>query len=467
MTTLLAHLNRGLPTASVLAGAVRGGELSAVAVIDAARAMAAEASAAFISMDWEGARVRAAHIDRQPLPSRGLLAGVPVSVKDVVAVAGLPATAGSQAFADNVPTWTAPAVQRLLDAGAIVIGKTNCPEFGFGITCESPVRGLTPNPRWPDRTVGGSSGGEAAALALGASALGIGTDFGGSVRWPAQCAGLTALRPSIGTVPIAGQLPGIGGDLGGFGSAGPRGAQGALQTIGPLARSVGDLALAFAVMSRRQLVQVPVIPGRVIWTAGDDLGPVRLEIAELMARLASRLAGLGHAVREVPGMFAECLSAYDRWRALDPLLDHAAATADVTERIGAASLRMIADSLGADQAELAAAAEAARRARRAAAELLAGVDVALLPVAGGPACDPSGSLDVDGVDVAGWSLMGHCRAVSLTGAPAVSVPVGLSAEGWPLSVQVVTAPGRDEAALAWAQVVEAACDPLPAIGEHG
>ena len=150
-------------------------------------------------------------------------------------MAGLPVTAASQAFATTVATTTAPAVQRLLDADAILVGKTNCPEFAFGMTCDSPLLGRTANPRFPETTPGGSSGGEAASLAAGISALGVGTDFGGSVRWPAQCVGIAALRPGLEAISGDGQVPGVGGNFGADGTvpaAGP-GMQGAFQTIGP------------------------------------------------------------------------------------------------------------------------------------------------------------------------------------------------------------------------------------------
>src|SRR5439155_26577288 len=134
------------------------------------------------------------------------LAGVPFTVKDLIATGGVRTTAGTPFLKDFVPAADATAVARLRRAGAILLGKTNCPEWGmFGYTRNS-LFGETRNPVGPV-TPGGSSGGEAAAIAARCSPLGLGTDFGGSVRWPAHCTGIFALRPTAGRVPGTGQLP--------------------------------------------------------------------------------------------------------------------------------------------------------------------------------------------------------------------------------------------------------------------
>ncbi|MET1154755.1 amidase family protein [Arthrobacter sp.] len=464
---LLAALNTGLPDASAIADAVRGGSRTAVDVLAEARAASAGASSlnAFITEDWDAAERAAADLDRRRAAGEalGALAGVPFSVKDVIAVAGLPVTAASPAFARTVATTTAPAVQRLLDADAILVGKTNCPEFAFGMTCDSPLLGRTANPRFPETTPGGSSGGEAASLAAGISALGVGTDFGGSVRWPAQCVGIAALRPGLEAISGDGQVPGAGGNFGADGTipaAGP-GMQGAFQTIGPMARSVRDLRTAYLVMSGLAdagTVTTADRPGarklRIGWTDGAPLGPVRREVTALMERLAGRLAAEGHDVHHNPELLADCLPSYNTLRAVDPMLDHAAAVAGLEHKVTAANLQTITASLAAPRSDVEQAWRAAQAARAAAVENITAFDVVLLPVAGGPASDPDGQLDIDGRTVEGWEIMGHCRAVTLTGCPAVSLPVALSAEGWPLSVQVVTGPGGELAALDFAAQLE-------------
>ncbi|WP_218026804.1 amidase [Nocardia inohanensis] len=481
MTSLLGLLNSGMPDATALAAAVRGGEITAAEVLALARGADDPDWNIFVTADWTGAEAVARRIDekRSRGEELGALAGVPITVKDVLAVAGLPATAACKALSGNIATVTAPVVARLLAADAVLLGKTNCPEFAFGVTCDSPLVGRTRNPRFPTHSPGGSSGGEAAALAAGVSALGVGTDFGGSLRWPAQCVGITALRPTAGRLPAQGQLPGTAGDSGSDPTARPGGMQGWLQTPGPLARSVRDLRLTLRLMAGPppDLTASP-LPGltagpppgfaagpapsaterrigrlRVVWSDGAHLGPVRAEITALLADLATRLAERGHAVTNEPRVF-DCLDAYNRLRAVDPLHDHLAAIAGSEDLVTAANRRTFADSLRATAAETRTARIEAEHAQTEALTVFERADIVLLPVAGGPACDPDGRLEVDGRLLEGWELMGQCRAVSLTGAPAVSIPLGRSAEGLPLSVQVVAAPGRDEFALDAAELLE-------------
>lgn len=462
--SLLAGLNAGYQDATAIADAVRTGAVTAGEVVAAAHRRASDpegqALNAFVTADWEGAAQAAATLDarRAAGETLGPLAGVPFSVKDVIAVAGLPVTAASRAFAHTVATTTAPAVQRLLDADAILVGKTNCPEFAFGMTCDSPLLGRTLNPRYPAATPGGSSGGEASSVAAGISALGVGTDFGGSLRWPAQCVGIAALRPGLGAVPGEGQVPGLDGNFGSDGvvPAVSPGMQGSFQTVGPLARSVRDLRAAYLVTSGAEADagSHPGTPLRIAWSDGSTFGPVRREVTALMEKLAAAVAAAGHTVPHQPDLFAECLPAYNRLRGVDPMLDHVAAIAGKEAGISAANLKTIRDSLSASPGELDLARTAADAARSSALDQIAAVDFALLPVAGGPAADPEGALDVDGASLQGWEVMGPCRAVTLTGCPVVSLPVGLSADGLPLSVQVVAGPGGELKALAFAEVLE-------------
>jgi amidase len=467
--SLLNILNDGYQDATAIAEAVRTGSLSAAEVVVAARQRACseegKALNAFVTEDWAGAAAAAAALDARRAAGEplGLLAGVPFSVKDVIAAAGLPVTAASRAFADTVATTTAPAVQRLLDADAILVGKTNCPEFAFGVTCDSPLLGRTRNPRYPSATPGGSSGGEAASVAAGISAFGIGTDFGGSLRWPAQCVGIASLRPGIGSVPGEGQVPGLGGNFGSDGiiPAVSPGMQGSFQTIGPLARSVRDLRSAYLVISG-STAATPAGTGcgqsrpvlRVAWSDGSVFGPVRGEVTTLMERLAAAVDTAGHTVMQQPDLFAECLPAYNRLRALDPMLDHAAAIAGKESSISEANLQTIRQSLKSLPADTELAWKASEAARAQALGQISAVDIVLLPVAGGPAAGVEGGLDIDGQQLQGWEIMGPCRAVTLTGCPVVSLPVGLSAEHLPLSVQVVAAPGGEIAALDFAAFLE-------------
>src|SRR5206468_2346675 len=157
----------------------------------------------------------------------GLLAGLPVGIKDVTPVAGLRTTYGSPLYRDHVPTEDALVVQRLRAAGAIILGKTNCPEFAAGGNTFNEVFGRTRNPWDPTRSAGGSTGGGAAGLASGMIALAEGTDLGGSLRIPASFCGIVGLRPSVGLVPTH-PTDWLWDDL---------------QVTGPMARSAEDVAL--------------------------------------------------------------------------------------------------------------------------------------------------------------------------------------------------------------------------------
>jgi amidase len=171
----------------------------------------------------------------------GPLHGVPISIKENIDQVGYPTTQGVAAFAEAMPPANAPTLQSLLDAGAIPIGRTNMPELGLRVSTDNEFRGLTRNPHDFERTAGGSSGGEGSAIAAGMSPLGLGNDIGGSVRNPALCCGITALKPGYGRVPRVASLPpaepGISAQL--------------MAVEGPMARSVADLRLAYELLSGR------------------------------------------------------------------------------------------------------------------------------------------------------------------------------------------------------------------------
>jgi amidase len=233
------------------------------------------------------------------------LLGVPCTIKGNLDLAGTPTTHGMRALAQAEPGVDAPAVARLRAAGAIPLGHTNLPDFAIGWHCDSELWGATVNPWDPGRTPGGSSGGEAAALATGMTPLGLGNDTGASLRWPAECCGIAALKPSLGRIPHATtieprELP-IGHQL--------------MGVNGPMARHVADLRLAFEVMagpSSRDPWTVPAPLG------GPDLTePVRIALVEDPAGLgvapqvregvrkaAAALEDAGYAVDEVepPGI---------------------------------------------------------------------------------------------------------------------------------------------------------------------
>jgi aspartyl-tRNA(Asn)/glutamyl-tRNA(Gln) amidotransferase subunit A len=230
---------RGL-SAREIATEVTAGRLSAEEVV-LAHLEAIQRSAdlnAFITVAAEQAIARARS------GPRGLLAGVPFVPKDMLDTAGIRTTRGSAVFANRVPRTTATAVAKLEAAGAVVIGKANQHEFAWGVTSQNPHWGDVRNPRHPTKSPGGSSGGNASALAAGLCALGLGTDTGGSIRIPSACCGIVGFKPPKGKVAVHGCFP-----------LAP-----SFDTVGPMARSVGDCALAYHVLSG-QLIPRPRVRG--------------------------------------------------------------------------------------------------------------------------------------------------------------------------------------------------------------
>jgi aspartyl-tRNA(Asn)/glutamyl-tRNA(Gln) amidotransferase subunit A len=174
-------------------------------------------------------------VDKPAEARPGPLAGKTLLVKDLIDTAGIRTTYGSKIYADHVPDRTATAVQRLVDAGAVIVGKANLHEFAWGVTSQNPWYGTVKNPLHPGRTTGGSSGGNAAALAAGLCDLGLGTDTGCSIRLPSACCGTIGLKPRWGEIPTAGVFPLCP----------------TLDTIGPMARTVEDVALMWSVLTKK------------------------------------------------------------------------------------------------------------------------------------------------------------------------------------------------------------------------
>jgi Asp-tRNA(Asn)/Glu-tRNA(Gln) amidotransferase A subunit family amidase len=389
------------------------------------------------------------------------LAGVPFTVKDVIAAAGLPLTAGSPFLKDFVPTWDSTTVARMRAAGALLLGKTNCPEFAmFGYTNNS-LFGETRNPLGP-LTVGGSSGGEAASIASRCSALGLGGDFGGSLRWPAACTGTVAIRPTAGRVPLTGQLPAptLAEPL----RTTPDGMQGRLQVIGPIARTVEDVEVELHVIAGPDgidpLIESVALPWSreahvrtvVVWDGPADPG-VRDDVRATVRAAADALAHAGIEIHDDPP------PALDRGVTLYSELRDTDRLRDVRQLV-----RGHEDELGDDVRAAIAAAEEADRTipnpdRRALwderdrllAELLIYLDrshVLLMPVATVPPFPLDQPVIVNGREQSTWDVLAPSRLISLFGVPAASVPFGTSVDGLPINVQVVGRPFREDEVLA-------------------
>jgi len=295
----LTHL-----TALQLAASVAKREVSAVEVIEAhlARIEAVNPSLnAVVMVLADSARAEAKALDARLAAGQtvGPLAGVPLSVKENIDMAGLPTTWGVPALADAVVPVDAPIVERMRAAGAIPIGRTNLPDMALRISTDSSLHGLTRNPWHPGRAAGGSSGGEGAALATGMSAIGLGNDIGGSLRSPANCCGIVSIRPSRGRVPDAGLVPTEDSLLAGQ----------EMNVQGPMARTVGDVRLGLSVLNGHHprdpwSVDVPLeisrpLAKRVAVVPEPPGGSTDPEVAAAVRSAADYLADAGYEVKEI------------------------------------------------------------------------------------------------------------------------------------------------------------------------
>src|SRR5713101_3307711 len=229
-------------SAVAMAEQIREKKLSPVELVEAHLARIEQLNPklnAFVQVDADGARrqARAAETAATRGEKVGPLHGVPLSVKSSIEVAGLRCEAGTKLRAGYVASQDAPLVSRLRAAGAIILGVTNCPELLMAWETDNLLYGRTNNPWDVSRTSGGSSGGEAAAIASGCSAGGVGSDGGGSIREPAHFTGICGLKPTPGRIPSTGHFPKSGGPFA------------LLGVVGPMARTVADLKILFEAMA--------------------------------------------------------------------------------------------------------------------------------------------------------------------------------------------------------------------------
>ncbi|MCX4956815.1 amidase [Streptomyces virginiae] len=450
-------------SAAAQAEAVRGGEVSAVELVDSHLDRIAAVNTrvnAVTQLLAERARAAAAQLDRRRAAGDllGPLAGVPFTVKESTAIEGAATTFGTARFRDLVAPADAPPVARLRAAGAIPIGHSNIPTLILaGMHTRSELYGDTINPWDSGRTPGGSSGGDAVAVATGMAALGLGNDSGGSVRIPAQFCGVAGLKPTTGRFPADHRI---------LGPDDPGPASQMLVTDGPLARSVGDLALAYEVLAGTdprdpRAVPVPTygepLPGRLKVAVVADPGGhgVHPTVHGAITAAADALRDAGYDVREVPDVprLDEALDAYGRitvtefapnWPVVRTLLGRGGDRyiEMMMERTPPASADELMKLMGTWM-----------NIRRSWAEFLDEYPLLLGPVFTEPPVEPGlESRDRAGRDRVG-SGMRLCTVTSFVGVPGVAVPTGI-VDGLPCGVQIVGRAFREDLCLAAARAVE-------------
>ncbi|MGH2873014.1 MAG: amidase [Solirubrobacteraceae bacterium] len=410
---------------------------------------------AIVSLAADSATQTARELDRQPGPI-GPLHGLPVAIKDLVETAGIRTTYGSRIYADHVPLADALIVKRLRAAGAVVLGKTNTPEFGAGSQTFNDVFGPTRNPWSPDLTAGGSSGGAAAALAAGMVPLADGSDLGGSLRNPAAFCGVVGMRPAPGRVP----------DLGG-GLWDPH------SVLGPMARTVDDAALMLSViagpdvrapLSLRQspLPFAHITPSdlrhvRIAWSRTLGGLPVHPDIAVTLDAARQKLIGLGCNVDEAEPDLSGADEVFETLRALAML---AAFGQDATVHPDLVKPE-IHDELrwaGALRPEdLVRALQHRDQLYSRVVSFLTRYDVIAAPVTQVVPFDvtirwPSsiGGIAMDRY----YTWMRSCSRISATTLPALSLPAGLSPDGLPVGLQLIGQPHGELELLKHAAAVE-------------
>ena len=440
---------------------IAGGELSPVEVLDACLEQVDRHNGpinAVVTLDHT-AREQARQLERRLAAGEdpGPLCGLPVGIKDVTPVAGVRTTYGSLLHSDHVPDEDALVVSCLRAAGAVILGKTNTPEFAAGGNTFNEVFGRTRNPWNPELSAGGSTGGGAAALATGMIALAEGTDLGGSLRVPASFCGLVGLRPSPGLVPT---VP----------TAWP---EDDLYVTGPMGRTVADVAL----MLQAVWGPIPVLPPSHPGAGRDFLGAVERGPAEgLRVAYAPDVAGLGtdpalervcrEAAESLSGAGAELemidldlsagfeafLALRGRW-----MVRHHAALLERLDEVGENLAGNIRAGLALRPGEVEAAEVAQAELRQTMRRLFGRYDHLLTP------CVPVPPFPVEQdypETIGGRKMATYIEwiaptfVLTLTSLPVACVPAGLDANGLPVGIQVVGPPGGEESVLALARRIE-------------
>ncbi len=422
---------------------IRGGELSAAAVTDAALTRIEAGNGvlnAFVAVDADMARAQAAALDARIAAGEdvGPLAGVPIGVKDLEDAAGFRTTRGAMHLADSPVLETdSTEVARLRAAGCVVIGKTNTPEAGWIGDTFNPLFGATKNPWNLERSPGGSSGGTSAAVSAGMVPLATGSDGGGSIRIPSGVCGMSSFKPTQGRIP-AGPAPMGAADL---------------STVGPMSRRIRDVAIALDVVvgpdandlrsqpalaeSFRAACGTPAAPTRLLWCSNVDGSPVDDEVLEISMTAVERIRGSGVEVVETEPIMPDVMKPFlllfygNMVPGYRDLLDTPAfdqITPGLQALISGAEKRLSADSI-----------EQARKSAQSLSMRLAtamdGFDALITPLTVGHTPVSEGQGVVNGELTNAW--VGNTAPFNVTKRPAGTTCMGFASDGMPLALQLV------------------------------
>ncbi|MBE9603623.1 amidase [Acetobacteraceae bacterium H6797] len=430
---------------------------------------------AMVALDETRARAAAKEAEAKVMRGEvlGALHGLPVGIKDLEETEGLRTTYGSPLFKDNVPTADCAMVARLKAAGAIVVGKTNTPEFGAGANTRNTVYGATGNPFDTTKSAAGSSGGSGVALATGMVPIASGSDTGGSLRNPAAFNGIVGFRPSPGIVPS--EKRGLGWSN--------------LPVLGPMARNVADTALMFSVMAdddaRDPLAytlhgkpgrgvpgwyfpQAPLDLGTLRVAATPDLGftPTEKHIRRVFASRVAALKPLFGTLAETTPDCTGADEAFEILRAANFLAGHLKKVQETPEMVGPNVVENVKEGLGYSLADYARAGTLQTAMYRRWQNFFHDYDVLITP---GITLSPRPWRELYPAEIDGqptrtyfhWLSLAY--APTLVGHPALCLPLGLDEKGMPFGIQIVGPRGGDALVLQVAAAIEAAVAKNPVL----
>lgn len=447
-------------SACAVVGKLNSGEVTPLDLLDVLERRISEVDGkvnALPTLAFDRARAHAEALMKKPIGQRGLLAGLPIPIKDLTNVEGVLTTQGSPIFKDTIPSRSDIAVERLEDNGGVIYAKSNTPEFGAGAHTFNEVFGATRNPWNPSRSASGSSGGAAVALATGMAWLAHGTDMGGSLRNPASFCGIVGMRPSIGRVAHTPAAK-IDRNLG---------------VHGPMARNVEDLALLLDAMSGEHPadpLSLPLLsnsflaavrsgnkPKRIAYSPDLGITPVDPEVAAITRKAAGRFAEAGAIVEETHPDLREAHECFHVLRAYDFAISKAALLRTKRDLLKPEVIWNIEEGLKltVERLERAEAQRVAMAART--LEFFKTYDLLLTPttiVAPFPienryVAECNGKKFDNYVE---W--LGIVYAITLACCPALSLPCGFTASGLPVGLQLVGPPRGEAKLLAGARVLE-------------